>query len=314
MPDKDDPNKGAQPEPDPGLISPSGSRLNLEEITDPPIETVSELIDLFDLLIPPFLPDQGPPVSPQRWAFRGQPQDFGTLIPSFPRQFTRRSVGTAEVIEHRLIDAFRTHYEVLPDRSPDMPGPEKIDAKHDLRCLSVMQHYEIPTRLLDWTSNFWTAIYFACASDPASQAELWYYDRAIFEAQRVQNPEYVTLIDHSGNAPPEPYFLGRRKESVIIELDPQISPRMKKQEAHHTVASDAFGDHAPLIFALQQRFPWVGDGHGFRRVLISGSCKGNALQHLAEEMNITASTIFPDVVGLGRFLRWQFESLRTMLL
>jgi hypothetical protein len=48
-------------------------------------------------------------------------------------------------------------------------------------------------------------------------------------------------------------------------------------------------------------------------VIINSSCKGKALQFLAEHQNITASTIFPDVVGLGRFLRWQFESPRTMM-
>jgi hypothetical protein len=297
--------KEVQPKLDPGSSKTVMSATDLEKITTPPVESVSELIDLVDLF---------PPDGKKRWAFRGQPRNFGTLAPSFPRQFSRQSVGTAEIIERRLITAFREHYVELPDRSADMPGAGQIDVDHDLRCLSVMQHYEIPTRLLDWSSNFWTSIYFACASEPASQAELWCYDRSIFEAQRVGSPEFVTLIDHSNNPPPEPHFLGRRYEGLIIELDPQISPRMKKQEAHHTVSSDAFGDHAPLIFALQEKYPWATDGEGFRRVLISGSCKGKALQFLAEQMNITASTIFPDVVGLGRFLRWQFESLRTMLM
>jgi len=302
VPAADDRKEGDPPEA-------SASRANsfkLEEITSSPIQTVSELIDLHELL---------KSLSGSRWAFRGQPRDFGTLVPSFPRQFTRHSVGAAEIIEHRLIEAFRKHYEDLPDRSTDMPSPEKIGANYALRCLSVMQHYEIPTRLLDWTSNFWTAIYFACASEPASTAELWCYNRSLFESQRASRYELFSLIDHSSNPPPpEPQFLERREEKVVVELDPQISPRMKKQEAHHTVATDAFADHAPLIFELQLSYSWVGEGPAFRRVPISGSCKGKALQFLAEEMGITASTIFPDVVGLGRFLRWQFESLRTMLM
>jgi len=59
------------------------------------------------------------------------------------------------MIEGNLIQAFRKHYAALRDRSADMPAPEQLAAGHDLRCLSVMQHYEIPTRLLDWTANFW---------------------------------------------------------------------------------------------------------------------------------------------------------------
>jgi len=294
-------NEVAQPENPP----PEARHFKLADITSSPVETVSELIDMNELLRS---------LSGSRWAFRGQPRDFGTLVPSFPRQFTRQSIGAAEIIEHRLIEAFRTHYADLPDRNADMPVPEKIGPYYALRCLSVMQHYEIPTRLLDWTSNFWTAIYFACASEPSSPAELWCYNRSLFESQRASRRDLFSLVDHSTNPPPEPPFLERRTEKVVVELDPQISPRMKKQEAHHTVATDAFADHAPLIFDLQQTYPWVGEGPAFRRIPIAGSCKGNALQFLAQEMGITASTIFPDVVGLGRFLRWQFESLRTMLM
>jgi hypothetical protein len=51
-----------------------------------------------------------------------------------------------------------------------------------------------------------------------------------------------------------------------------------------------------------------------RRKVIESSCKTNALQYLADEVKTTASTLFSDVVGLGRFLRWQLESLRTMLI
>jgi hypothetical protein len=89
---------------------------------------------------------------------------------------------------------------------------------------------------------------------------------------------------------------------------------MKKQEAHHTVSTNVFGDHAPLIWALRNGTTAPDELRGFLRILIDGSCKSKALQFLAEEKKITASTIFPDVVGLGRFLRWQLDSLRTMLL
>jgi hypothetical protein len=326
---------------------------------------VSELIDLaeerqWELPSPP---SPSPWVYP-RWAFRGQPADYGTLTPSFQRQFPRHSYGTAERIERRLIEAFRKHYKNLKDQSSEMPIPDRLGTGYDLRCLSVMQHYEIPTRLLDWTSHFWTAIYFACASEPGKNAELWYYDRSIFQNQRFDGDQSA-LFDRSENPRSEPTVLGIR-DAIVLELDPAITPRMQQQAAHHTVSSDVFADHAPLLFArqlavnpqnrveadaLQPPTPpgapgpiidvepaaVISDGTPeterkrpvdalanpplpptnqglFGRVIIEGSCKSKALQFLAEEMGITASTIFPDVVGLGRFLRWQFDSLRTMLM
>jgi len=276
--------------------------------------SVAELIDFEDSL---FFSATGNflPV----WAFRGQPKQFASLTPSFQRQFTRRSIRTAQLIESNLITAFRDHFSTLRDQNAEMPTLEQISEGFDLRCLSVMQHYEIPTRLLDWTTNFWIAVYFACASDPGETAELWYYDRRIFDIQRQSSPEFRTLIGEASAR--ETPLIAIRDVKLIVELDPGITPRMKKQHAHHTVSNNVFADHAELLYDLHrnvipQESGALGDTsiQGLQRVLIDGSCKGKALQHLAQNENITAGTIFPDVVGLGRFLRWQFESLRTMLL
>jgi hypothetical protein len=253
-----------------------------------------------------------------RWAFRGQPQEYKTLVPSFRRQFAGESFAAAELIEEQLIGAFRDHYAKLQDRSPDMPAPTRVESGYDLRCLSVMQHYEVPTRLLDWTSSFWTAVYFACASEPESNSEIWLYDRAIFDAQSRARPELVSLLLPDYNPAREPDLLYRRTK-LVFELDPKLTPRMKQQEAHHTVSADIFADHAPLLDELQMQFVEESGApyerpDSLRRIVIAASCKGKALQFLKNHRNITASTIFPDVVGLGRFLRWQLDSLRTMLL
>lgn len=284
--------------------------MNITEFTTGPLTSVAELIDLSDSL-----QENGLRVDIPRWAFRGQPREFQNLVPSFQRQFSRQSLGTAEIIEQKIIEAFRKHYSELSDRSSDMPLPDQIGQGRDLRCLSVMQHYEIPTRLLDWTSDFWTAVYFACASEPGATAEMWFYDQRIFVSQRDKRQALNVLMDRSPNPPIEPPILYVRGEQLLVELDPQISPRMKRQFGHHTVATNAFSDHAPLIYQLQKEaFPLIDSPRALRRITIDANCKSKALQFLAEYKQITASTIFPDVVGLGRFLRWQFDSLRTMLL
>jgi hypothetical protein len=113
--------------------------------------------------------------------------------------------------------------------------------------------------------------------------------------------------------PEQTSLLERRPKNIVVELDPQISPRMIKQNALHTVSTSVFSDHALLLIDLEAEL--LPGERAVRRVLIDSACKSKALQFLASPpLNITASTIFPDVVGLGRFLRWQFDSLRTMLL
>jgi FRG domain len=283
--------------------------LEISQITLPLVTTVSELMnweEQFALL--------GANRRRRQWAFRGQPREYQTLAPSFQRLFATASHPAAELIERDLIAAFRQHYAVLPDRSADMPDPTAIQDGFDLRCLSVMQHYEVPTRLLDWTGDFWTAIYFACASEPDANAEVWVYDRAMFAFQLQPGAEFSSLLASGPNSPKEPQLLGRRNDRLLVELDPRLTPRMRQQHGHHTVSANVFQDHAQLLDELQATLPPLNEEPWhFRRMTIDKSCKSKALRFLADHRKITASTIFPDVVGLGRFLRWHLDSLRTML-
>lgn len=284
--------------------------LDLAALTLPPVKTVAALMNFAD-----HLGAYSRSTPPRRMAFRGQPREYQTLAPSFMRHIPAESYGAAELVEQELIRDFRTHYAKLPDRSSDMPPPESIAVGRDLRCLSVMQHYEVPTRLLDWTSNFWIAVYFACAGDVDSNAELWLYDRAIFEPQLKKQPKLETLLQREPSLVEEPPLLTWRGTSLIVELDPNLTPRMREQAAHHTVSAHVFTDHAPMLKELAEEAALLkADEFYFRRIVIDRSCKINVLRFLANYRNITASTIFPDVVGLGRFLRWQLDSLRTMLM
>jgi hypothetical protein len=252
--------------------------------------------------------------TPRSWAFRGQPQEYKNLAPSFSRAVSSSAYSAAELIERALVDDFRKHYELLPDRSSDMPQPSDIGPGMDLKCLSVMQHYEVPTRLLDWTSDPWIALYFACTTEPSANGELWIYDRSILARQSLAPASALSAIEARVATSTEPSALDRRSEHIIAEVHPRLTPRMKQQLAHHTVAANVFEDHAQLLNSLAEEAAKARpDAWYFRRFVIEASCKPKLLKFLADHKLITAGTIFPDVVGLGRYLRWQFESLRTML-
>jgi hypothetical protein len=255
-----------------------------------------------------------------RWAFRGQPEEHKSLVPSFWREFRGKpkvlSKSSVIEIEQQLMQEFRARYRKLP-RIKEMPAKERLGEGFDLRCLSVMQHYDVPTRLLDWTSNLWVAVYFACASEKEKDAELWFYDRRLFRKQREDDATLASLMDSGTHPPREPPVLDRSGKLLLVEVDPGLTPRMNQQRGHHTVSPDVTADHAYLL--TQQigatKIDFEPDALGlFGRFVVGKACKNKVLTYLASrDQKINASTIFPDLVGLGRYLRWELDSRRTMM-
>lgn len=81
--------------------------------------------------------------------FRGHAAEQWHLEPSLSR------VGKLD-LELQLIKQFKQNANQFLDRSPSM----------EWEWIFLMQHYGIPTRLLDWTENPLIAVYFAVCGDP----------------------------------------------------------------------------------------------------------------------------------------------------
>jgi hypothetical protein len=81
--------------------------------------------------------------------FRGHAAEHWPLEPSLARK------GSL-ALEVQLIKQFKQNANQFLDRSPLM----------EWEWIFLMQHYGIPTRLLDWTENPLIALYFAVCEDP----------------------------------------------------------------------------------------------------------------------------------------------------
>ncbi|MEG2640638.1 MAG: FRG domain-containing protein [Bacilli bacterium] len=97
----------------------------------------------------------------EKLLFRGQSNIHFEILPSIARK-PNSAIGNSLVwFESELINSAKISF-------PDM-FPKDIDP---INLLAKLQHYGIPTRLLDITENPLVGLYFACNLDPDKDGEL----------------------------------------------------------------------------------------------------------------------------------------------
>ncbi len=247
--------------------------------------------------------------------YRGHSEVYSNLLPTLARSVQGGAYDAVTLLERRLLEKFRRHYLELQSLPSDMPTGQYVQGKSDVDVLSLMQHYEVPSRLLDWSESIWVAAYFACASHSDKDAELWFVSESVLDPAPSDLPaaQVMQIVSSSIGARPAEYHPAWGMPHIAV-MTPMSNARLRAQKGRLTASDNATADHAQLLWRLAtMKTGSDKPGNYFGRHIIRASRKRDVLRFLAEERQISAKSLFPDIVGLGRFLRWEFEALRTEL-
>lgn len=209
---------------------------------------------------------------------KSEPESESRLLPRFYR------LNNANVEEASFSALFTAQ---APVRYPNCP-PE-----HDIAAwLFLMQHYGVPTRLLDWTESILIAAYFAIYKEPESSATVWGLCPTKLNAD--QFPGKVTgdkiFTTHGIESMIKPAFRSDApNEEKVAALSPkQVDVRMLIQLSTFTI----HGTRTPLQeMANSSQFLFRIDIPADAKTSIGGTLSS---------LGIKDSNLFPDLEHLAR--------------
>lgn len=153
--------------------------------------------------------------------------------------------------------------------------------------LSIAQHHGLPTRLLDWTANPLAALWFAVREPPLNEQPA---EVLIFAPRPA---DYVNVEDVS------PYDVPRTLFFQPSHSNARIAAQQGWFSVHKWNASKGRFSRVEQLVQYRRRIT---------RVRIPADCFADIRWDL-DRMAINDATLFPDLDGLSRHLRWSFSLL-----
>lgn len=260
-------------------------------IVEQRIETVGELIYSLNKL-------------PNHFAFRGHADSAWKLESTLERAVGDRwSADLATKIEEYSLNAFRSKYHIY-NQNEHVP-------RSKLSWLSVMQHYGVPTRLLDFTESPYVALYFALESySPLSGSDLAIYaidytaimDKSL-EFIKRKDQKFIETREtvHSHRDSVFDDVVDRFSYDILWITEPlEVNARMDRQSGTFLLS----GNREKTIESLLNSS--IYDGCQVVKFTINSKLY-EPVYALLRKMSINAKSIYGDLAGLAKAIKMELQ-------
>lgn len=238
-------------------------------------------------LIHPFVSEP----TPGRFIFRGQSDHRWSLEPKLRRIFSGSNYDTQKWkdIESYAFEKFRNHAR---HQLPNQVVPGKFAV---LPWWAFMQHHQAPTRLLDWTTSPYIALYFACIGDRTVDGSVFWVDAE--KLDELNRDRKLVPGEHMRD------YHVKDTGQTLFRYRPWLNTdRMVAQQGLFTVSGGIVDDHETILNMLDQQLARAETQTQLGlagTIIVSSKLKADAFRRL-RFMNISAQSLFPGLDGVGR--------------
>ncbi|RKD87786.1 FRG domain-containing protein [Mangrovibacterium diazotrophicum] len=202
--------------------------------------------------------------------YRGQSND-DSLLPSIARK-------------NPEIDTTEMEFEMLDELKRRSQNMQIHSLKDDWDWLVYAQHFGMKTRLLDWTSNPLTALWFACKNEYKMNQDSFVY---IFSARKS------SLLDRKKDKNPF------KTTTTKILRPPQNNNRIISQSGWFT--AHRYSKKDEKFVGLEKNSSYMNH---IAKIMVPSSAKRKILNQL-NNFGINHQSMFPDFEGICKQLNWE---------
>jgi hypothetical protein len=228
-----------------------------------------------------------PPYS--NWAFRGERDERWPLYSSLSRYFRNFNVAPKAWSdqEARILRIFKRKAHQFLDKPPE---PDD-----DFQWLALMQHHGAPTRLIDFTWSPYVAAFFALERT-LGDGVVWALNPARIDSSRAPKP---TRMDPRVKGNFSRYFLKGNHRFIWMGEPHTMNRRLIAQ-------SGTFAVPGVLDQPIEEVLDAADEENVLAKIILTNPVREVGMRELYR-MNITYATLFPDLDGLARSLRYELE-------
>jgi hypothetical protein len=250
-----------------------------------------------------------------KWCFRGQANSNWPLVPGLERLVLNRRRENLRNVERVLLDRFKRQAHHYLPKTPEESAV--------IEWYALMQHWGVPTRLLDFTLSPYVALFFAlrerasgCAKCVPTHASVWAIHHVCLQSlakrelnikRRVGGPEFRIALDRLVEqdtdrrfvAPIQPFLMNER---LSVQQGMFLCPSTVKLPMD-------------ILFSQPEDFHMFVDPQkkkikdSFARKLIIPIIERPTMLRELSRMNINSSSLCPGMDGYARSIRESYESL-----